>query len=110
MLNFVAPCHSEIQHIRIVRDGSPNQFMVLLELVKEFISRHLLYSLNALLFIAPRFRANAAALEFYQTYNGAAYNTLEPDSLCHAVWVSEIERGDDGVPPAGHTELPTCPG
>uniref|UniRef100_A0A1B0G7Z4 BRCA1-associated protein n=1 Tax=Glossina morsitans morsitans TaxID=37546 RepID=A0A1B0G7Z4_GLOMM len=86
LLNFVAPCHSEIQHIRIVRDGSPNQFMVLLE-----------------------FRANAAALEFYQTYNGAAYNTLEPDSLCHAVWVSEIERGDDGVPPAGHTELPTCP-
>lgn len=57
-----------------------------------------------------RFRSNAAALEFYQTYNGAAYNSLEPDSLCHAVWVSEIERGEDGVPPMGHTELPTCPG
>ncbi|XP_046805821.1 BRCA1-associated protein [Lucilia cuprina] len=86
LLSFVAPCHSEIQHIRIVRDGCPNQFMVLLE-----------------------FRSNAAALEFYQTYNGAAYNSLEPDSLCHAVWVSEIERGEDGVPPMGHTELPTCP-
>lgn len=50
------------------------------------------------------------ALEFYKSYNGAAYNLLEPDSLCHAVWVSEIERGGDGVPPVGHTELPNCPG
>lgn len=31
ILNFVAPCHSTIQHIRIIRDGTPNQFMVLLE-------------------------------------------------------------------------------
>lgn len=31
LLNFVAPCHSTIQHIRIIRDGTPNQFMVLLE-------------------------------------------------------------------------------
>ncbi|XP_039971308.1 BRCA1-associated protein [Bactrocera tryoni] len=86
LMGFVAPCQSAIRHIRIVRDGSPNQFMVILE-----------------------FRSNAAALEFYQSYNGAAYNLLEPDSLCHAVWVSEIERGGDGVPPAGHTELPNCP-
>lgn len=57
-----------------------------------------------------RFRSNSSALEFYQTYNGAAYNSLEPDSLCHAVWVSEVEKGEGGVPPLGHTELPTCPG
>lgn len=31
LLNFIAPCHAEIRHVRIVRDGSPNQFMVLLE-------------------------------------------------------------------------------
>lgn len=31
ILNFVAPCHPTIQHIRIIRDGTPNQFMVLLE-------------------------------------------------------------------------------
>ncbi|XP_036326213.1 BRCA1-associated protein isoform X2 [Rhagoletis pomonella] len=86
LLDFVAPCQSEMRHIRIVRDGSPNQFMVILE-----------------------FRSNTAALEFYQSYNGAAYNLLEPDSLCHAVWVSEIERGGNAGPPAGHTELPNCP-
>ncbi|GBP00164.1 hypothetical protein EVAR_72104_1, partial [Eumeta japonica] len=50
------------------------------------------------------FRSNAAALEFYQTYNGAAYNSLEPESVCHAVWVSEIERGEDGVPMG----IPSC--
>ncbi|XP_031634737.1 BRCA1-associated protein [Contarinia nasturtii] len=31
ILNFVAPCHSTIQHVRIIRDGTPNQFMVLLD-------------------------------------------------------------------------------
>lgn len=49
-------------------------------------------------------------MEFYKTYNGAPYNGLEPDSLCHAVWVSNVEWGHDGLPPLGHTELPTCPG
>ncbi|XP_060650630.1 BRCA1-associated protein isoform X1 [Drosophila nasuta] len=86
LLNFIAPCHAVIRHVRIVRDGSPNQFMVLLE-----------------------FRSNEAALEFYKSYNGIAYNSLEPDSLCHAVWVSAVERGEHGLPPFGHTELPTCP-
>ncbi|EDW83797.1 uncharacterized protein Dwil_GK13486 [Drosophila willistoni] len=86
LLNFIAPCHAEIKHVQIVRDGSPNQFMVLLE-----------------------FRSNDSALEFYKSYNGIAYNSLEPDSLCHAVWVSAVERSENGLPPLGHTELPTCP-
>nr|XP_016997296.2 BRCA1-associated protein [Drosophila takahashii] len=86
LLNFIAPCHAEIKHVQIVRDGSPNQFMVLLE-----------------------FRSNESALEFYKSYNGIAYNSLEPDSLCHAVWVSAVERSEHGGPPMGHTELPTCP-
>uniref|UniRef100_A0A1B0CVF8 Brca1-associated protein n=1 Tax=Lutzomyia longipalpis TaxID=7200 RepID=A0A1B0CVF8_LUTLO len=84
--NFVAPCHSVIQHVRIIRDGSPNQFMVLLE-----------------------FRTIESAIEFYETYNGVPYNSLEPDSLCHAVWVSSVVWGFDETPPVGHTELPTCP-
>lgn len=57
-----------------------------------------------------RFRSVEAAMEFYKTYNGAAYNTLEPDSVCHAVWVSAVDWGHDGLPPLDHTELPTCPG
>lgn len=31
LLNYVAPCHPTLQHIRIIKDGTPNQFMVLLE-------------------------------------------------------------------------------
>ncbi|KRT81790.1 zinc finger protein, partial [Oryctes borbonicus] len=34
---------------------------------------------------------------------------LEPDILCRAVWVSQVEWANDGFPPPGHTELPTCP-
>lgn len=49
-------------------------------------------------------------MEFYRTFNGMPYNSLEPDSVCHAVWVSNVEWGDDGLAPVGHTELPTCPG
>lgn len=86
ILNFVAPCQAMISHVRIIRDGSPNQFMVLLD-----------------------FRTVESAFEFYQTFNGAPYNSLEPDSLCHAVWVSGIDWGHDGTPPPGHTELPSCP-
>ncbi|XP_052901509.1 BRCA1-associated protein isoform X1 [Anopheles moucheti] len=88
ILNFIAPCQKEIQHVRILRDGSPNQFMVLLE-----------------------FRCVEGAIEFYKTFNGAPYNSLEPDTLCHAVWVSSVEWGLDGccVTPQGHTELPSCP-
>lgn len=87
LLKFVAPCHAVIQHIRIIKDGSPNQFIVLLE-----------------------FRTNESALEFYQTYNGVAYNSLEPDSVCHIIWVSSVEWSEDGFPPLGHIELPICPG
>lgn len=86
ILNFVAPCNAVLSHVRIVRDGSPNQFMVLLD-----------------------FRTIEAAFEFYQTFNGAPYNNIEQDSLCHAVWVSGLDWGHDGTPPPGHTELPTCP-
>lgn len=86
LLAFTAPCHAEIAHIRILRDSSPNQYMALLT-----------------------FRNHAAAREFYVTFNGAPFNSLEPDSLCRAVWVSKVEWAQDGVPPPGHTELPICP-
>lgn len=67
------------------------------------------FFLHMQLFAPHRFRSVDSAMEFYQTFNGAAYNNLEPDSLCHAVWVSQVDWGYDGQPPDGHTELPTCP-
>lgn len=50
-----------------------------------------------------------AASEFYETYNGASYNSLEPEVVCHLVFVSRVETADNALPLSGHTELPSCP-
>ncbi|KAF5290128.1 hypothetical protein FQA39_LY14909 [Lamprigera yunnana] len=86
LLSFTAPCHEEIAHIRVLRDSSPNQYMVLLI-----------------------FRKHLAAKEFYETFNGVSFNSLEPETVCRIVWVSRVEWAHNGLPPPGHTELPTCP-
>ncbi|XP_014470820.1 PREDICTED: BRCA1-associated protein [Dinoponera quadriceps] len=86
LLTFTAACHQDIQHFRILRDGNPNQYMALIT-----------------------FRSSSAASEFYETFNGAPYNSLEPDVVCHMVFVSKVEVGDNGMPLSGHTELPSCP-
>lgn len=86
LMTFTAACQDDIQHFRIVRDGSPNQYMALLT-----------------------FRSSSAASDFYETFNGAPYNSLEPDIVCHLVFVSEVEIADNGLPLSGHTELPSCP-
>ncbi|XP_014615924.1 PREDICTED: BRCA1-associated protein [Polistes canadensis] len=85
LLTFTAACHQDIQHVRILRDGNPNQYMALIT-----------------------FRSSSAASEFYGTFNGAPYNSLEPDVVCHLVFVSKVEVGDNGMPLTGHTELPSC--
>lgn len=48
-------------------------------------------------------------MDFYQTFNGIPYNSFEPESICHAVWISNVVWGHDSLPPNEHTELPTCP-
>ncbi|XP_055307832.1 uncharacterized protein LOC129571965 [Sitodiplosis mosellana] len=42
-------------------------------------------------------------------FDGVAYNSLEPNLMCHVVWVSNIDLGEDGLPPLGYTDLSTCP-
>lgn len=55
------------------------------------------------------FRTTESATDFYENFNGIPFNSLEPENLCHAIWVSGVEWGTDGTPPLNHTELPTCP-
>ncbi|XP_012279850.1 BRCA1-associated protein [Orussus abietinus] len=86
LLTFTAACHQDIKHFRILRDSSPNQYMSLIT-----------------------FRSAVAASEFYETFNGVPYNSLEPDVVCHLVFVSRVEVADNGMSLAGHTELPSCP-
>ena len=86
LLQFTAPCHSNLEMIRIIQDSSPNQYMVLL-----------------------RFRCQEAADEFYQAFNGQRFNSLEAD-VCSLVYVSKVEtcKESEYYPMAGHTELPVC--
>lgn len=50
------------------------------------------------------------ACEFYTSFNGAPFNSLEPDNVCNLVFVSGVEVEESHPqPPPGHTELPTCP-
>ncbi|XP_042241567.1 BRCA1-associated protein-like isoform X1 [Homarus americanus] len=89
LLQFTAPCYSVIQHMRIIRDPTPNQYMVLL-----------------------KFRTQGDADMFYNTFNGQRYNSIEPD-ICRLVYVARVETTKEsengGLPIPGHTELPNCP-
>uniref|UniRef100_A0A1B6F5P3 BRCA1-associated protein n=1 Tax=Cuerna arida TaxID=1464854 RepID=A0A1B6F5P3_9HEMI len=88
LLTFLAACQGDIKHVRIIRDGSPNQYMVLLT-----------------------FRSQQSAVGFYMSFNGVPFTSLEP-TTCNLVFVSHIEsvtEEEAQVPPALYTELPTCP-
>lgn len=90
LIQFTAPLKDGIENMRIVRDNKPNQYMVLI-----------------------KFRNQGFADDFYNNYNGVAFNSIEPE-LCRLVFVAEVELpGVDATkrnePIAGLTELPTCP-
>jgi BRCA1-associated protein len=53
-MNFVGPVRANVSHFRIIRDSSPNRFMVLM-----------------------KFRTQEATAEFYQRYNGRTFSSLE---------------------------------
>lgn len=92
LLAFTAACHDDMRHLRIIcpdDSSSANHYMALIE-----------------------FRSQQSADEFYKTFHGAPYSSMSQDELCHVAFVSKVEvvrEGDCGVPPPGHTELPTCP-
>ena len=66
-MEFINPMNKSFTRVRIVRDRSPNNYMVLIG-----------------------FRDQASADEFYRTYNNAQYNSIEPD-LCHLAYVDRVE-------------------
>ncbi|XP_070571889.1 BRCA1-associated protein-like [Ptychodera flava] len=89
LVQFTAPVSPNIQMLRIIRDSTPNQYMVLI-----------------------KFKEQKLADEFYKTYNGQPFNSIEPE-LCHCVYVARVEtvKESEGayLPIPGLTELPTCP-
>ncbi|XP_053376205.1 BRCA1-associated protein-like [Mercenaria mercenaria] len=89
LLKFNGPCLAGIEYMRIIRDGSPNQYMVLV-----------------------KFRNQKFADEYYTAYNNTTFNSIETD-ICHLVYVGRVEMLKESenacMPVPGMTELPNCP-
>lgn len=89
LLQFTAPVNENIEHMRIIRESRPNQYMVLF-----------------------KFKNQQTADEFYKNFNGIQFNSIEPE-ICHLVYVAKVESVKESeevcLPVPGHTELPTCP-
>lgn len=113
LLRFTAPCHQDVRHFRILRDGSPNQYMALITFKSAVIIFNELDLLHILILlyynITFYMTFQNAATEFYGSFNGTPYNSFEPDVICHMVFVYSVEVTYNAMPLSGHTELPLCP-
>ncbi|XP_040202410.1 BRCA1-associated protein isoform X2 [Rana temporaria] len=88
LMKFVAPFNEVIEHMKIIRDSTPNQYMVLI-----------------------KFSSQAEADSFYIESNGRQFNSIE-DDVCQLVYVerAEVLKSEDGasLPVMDLTELPKC--
>ncbi|VDK72299.1 unnamed protein product [Litomosoides sigmodontis] len=88
LLRFIAPSSEYIVAMKVIRDSTPNQYMVIIN-----------------------FRSHDAAVRFYDEYNGITYNAIEPE-VCSLVFVEKIEsiheEAGGSLPAENMTELPTC--
>ncbi|VDM41021.1 unnamed protein product [Toxocara canis] len=88
LLKFVSPSLQSISAMKIIRDMTPNQYMVIL-----------------------KFKSHEAAVSFYDECNDIRFNQIEPER-CSLVFVERVEstREEAGgsLPVDALTELPTC--
>uniref|UniRef100_A0A914DKN8 BRCA1-associated protein n=1 Tax=Acrobeloides nanus TaxID=290746 RepID=A0A914DKN8_9BILA len=88
LLSFVSPTSTDCIEMKIVRDSTPNQYMVLL-----------------------KFQSHDAALAFYEQYNGIEFNSIEEDK-CNLLFIERIETttedANGSLPIENLIELPTC--
>ncbi|XP_055002588.1 BRCA1-associated protein [Sorex araneus] len=88
LMKFVAPFNEVIEQMKIIRDSTPNQYMVLI-----------------------KFSAQTDADSFYIACNGRQFNSIE-DDVCQLVYVerAEVLKSEDGasLPVMDLTELPKC--
>ena len=73
-LLFVGPFRDCISHFRIIKDTLPNRYMVLM-----------------------KFRDSKSAWEFYKSYVGLPFSSLEPE-ICHVVYIKDIEFKSQAMP------------
>ncbi|XP_076159183.1 BRCA1-associated protein [Alosa pseudoharengus] len=88
LMRFVAPFNDVMEHMKIIRDSTPNQYMVLV-----------------------KFRMQADADSFYTACNGRQFNSIE-EAVCQLVYVerAEVIKSEEGasLPVMDLTELPKC--
>uniref|UniRef100_A0A3B4XCG2 BRCA1-associated protein n=1 Tax=Seriola lalandi dorsalis TaxID=1841481 RepID=A0A3B4XCG2_SERLL len=88
LMKLLAPFNDVMEHMKIIRDSTPNQYMVLI-----------------------KFCTQADADSFYTACNGRQFNSIE-DAVCQLVYVerAEVIKSDEGasLPVMELTELPKC--
>ncbi|KAI8379561.1 BRCA1-associated protein 2-domain-containing protein [Radiomyces spectabilis] len=74
-LSYVAPISDSVAHYRIVRDASPDKYMVLM-----------------------KFRDSKPAHDYYQQFNGRSYSSMEPEK-CQIVYIESFSINSVYIPP-----------
>ncbi|XP_076020257.1 BRCA1-associated protein [Genypterus blacodes] len=88
LMKLMAPFNDVMEHMKIIRDSTPNQYMVLI-----------------------KFSTQADADSFYTACNGRQFNSIE-EAVCQLVYVerAEVIKSTEGasLPVMELTELPKC--
>uniref|UniRef100_A0A3Q2R148 BRCA1-associated protein n=1 Tax=Fundulus heteroclitus TaxID=8078 RepID=A0A3Q2R148_FUNHE len=88
LMKLMGPFNDVMEHMKIIRDSTPNQYMVLI-----------------------KFSSQADADSFYTACNGRQFNSIE-EAVCQLVYVerAEVIKSEDGasLPVMELTELPKC--
>lgn len=88
LMKLMAPFNDVMEHMKIIRDSTPNQYMVLI-----------------------KFCTQADADSFYTACNGHPFNSIE-DAVCQLIYVerAEVIKSEEGasLPVMELTELPKC--
>lgn len=88
LMKLLAPYNDVMEHMKIIRDSTPNQYMVLI-----------------------KFCSQADADSFYTACNGQQFNSIE-DAVCQLVYVerADVIKSEEGasLPVMELTELPKC--
>ncbi|KAM9735018.1 BRCA1-associated protein [Menidia menidia] len=88
LMKLLAPFNEVMEHMKIIRDSTPNQYMVLI-----------------------KFSSQGDADSFYTACNGRQFNSIE-EAVCQLVYVerAEVIRSEEGasLPVMELTELPKC--
>uniref|UniRef100_A0ACB8FZI6 Uncharacterized protein n=1 Tax=Sphaerodactylus townsendi TaxID=933632 RepID=A0ACB8FZI6_9SAUR len=114
LMKFVASFYEVIEHMKIIRDSTPNQYMVLVKFSTQFVHRFESSDSGKLEENSSQphgLWSEADADSFYMTCNGRQFNSIEED-VCQLVYVerAEVFKSEDGasLPVMDLTELPKC--